>query len=296
MNIANPQKLAISIAGYPFDRKWSVGAAAELACVLEATAPKAGNVHPGEAFVDMRYADFLRSAAAIGPVFGRVRELSVGEIVLESVIATRAHVAMNTNLGTLLLLAPLAKAWSPELSVGEWTVAVQSVLLALDPKDSTAIYEAIRIAKPGGLGESSEHDVHGEAPQDLLVAMRYAAGTDSVAAQYANGFLDLFARLVPWLNEAMGTGQDLFNAVCSVQLRWLAEERDSLIVRKCGEAVADEVKSLAAGVLQAETAAGRFTKMQELDQFLRADGHRRNPGTTADLIAAMLFVRLLCSL
>ena len=68
-----------------------------------------GNVHPGAAFADMHFGDFLESAVAIEPVFAKVEELSVGELVLESVRATRAKVGMNTNLGTLLLFAPLAK-------------------------------------------------------------------------------------------------------------------------------------------------------------------------------------------
>lgn len=282
-------------AVYPFDRPWAIGAAAELACVLEATAPKLGNVHPGAAFADMQYADFLKSSAAIGPVFARVGELSVGQLVLEGVVATRADVRINTNLGTLLLFAPLAKAWSSHASLADLHTATHEVLGRLTPDDSQDIYEAIRIAKPGGLGSSSQHDVHAAAPADLLVAMRHAAPTDAVAAQYANGFSDLFKRLVPWFEEALRSGRDVLAAACCVQVRWLAAERDGLIVRKCGMEVANEVQSLAARVVQAESDDCRRARLQELDRYLRGDGHRRNPGTTADLIAALLFVKLLCS-
>jgi len=281
---------------YPFDRQWSITAAAQLACVLEATAPKVGNVHPGAAFADMKYGDFLKSASAIGPVFAKVSGLSVGELVLEGVVATRANVGINTNLGTLLLLAPLAKAWTLRTSLADLHAAIQVVLSGLTHNDSKAIYEAIRIAKPGGLGESSQHDVHAEAPVDLLVAMRHAAATDAVAAQYANGFADLFERLVPWFDEAQSPGVDVFEATCLVQVRWLAEECDGLIFRKCGPQIATEVQSLARRVVEAEEVDCRRARMCELDDYLRSDGHRRNPGTTADLIAATLFVKLLCSM
>ena len=79
---------------------------------------------------------------------------------------------------------------------------------------------------------------------DLLIAMRHAASTDAVAAQYANGFADVFERLVPWFDEALATGLDVLAAIVFVQIRWLAEERDGLIVRKCGSQVATEVQSL----------------------------------------------------
>jgi len=280
---------------YPFDRRWSIPDAAQLASVLEATAPKVGNVHPGAAFADMRYADFLRSAVAIGLVFAKYEELSVGELVLESVRATRASVGINTNLGTLLLFAPLAKAWSPQLSLGELHAGTKTVLGGLTQKDSEAVYEAIRAAKPGGLGEASQHDVRANAPDDLVSAMRLAASTDAVASQYANGFDDLFLRLVPWLDGALCQGQDVLNAAAYVQIQWLAEERDGLIHRKCGPQIASQVQSLARKVIEAEAAALQLAHTRQLDDYLRADGHRRNPGTTADLIAATLFVKLLCS-
>ena len=285
----------VAAARFPFDRQWSLRAAAQLACVLEATAPKVGNVHPGVAFVDMQYGDFLKSSAAIGPVFAKTGELSVGELVLEGVVATRTNVGINTNLGTLLLFAPLAKAWSPRLSVDDLRTATQVVLGSLTHNDSKAIYEAIRIAKPGGLGEASQHDVHSDAPVDLILAMRQASATDAVAAQYANGFVDLFDRLVPWFDEAQRSGLDVLAATCWVQLRWLAEEPDGLIVRKCSGLVATEVQSRARQVIQAQTVDLRRALLLELDNYLRADGHRRNPGTTADLIAATLFVKLMCS-
>ncbi len=280
---------------YPFDRKWSLAEAVQLACVLEATSPKLGNVHPGAAFTDMNYGDFLKSADAIRPVFANVSQLSVGELVLQGVIATRSSAGINTNLGTLLLFAPLAKAWSIGTSILNLQTATQRVLDGLTHNDSKAIYEAIRMAKPGGLGEASQHDVHAEPPADLLVAMRYVAEKDAVAAQYVNGFADLFTKLVPWFDDAQSSGLGVFDATCSVQIRWLAEHCDGLILRKCGSQIAAQVQSLARKVVEAESMEVRRARICELDDYLRSDGHRLNPGTTADLIAAMLFIKLMSS-
>src|ERR1700723_2922340 len=85
------------------------GLCAQLACIFEATARKAGNVHRFRDFDDLGYVDFLTSAAAIGPVFDDIRG-SLGKTILQAVKATRAVVATNTNLGIVLLLAPLVHA------------------------------------------------------------------------------------------------------------------------------------------------------------------------------------------
>ena len=85
-----------------------IGLCAQLACILEATARKPGNVHRYADFADATYLDFLLSAAAIAPVMEQAPRRRVGETVLRAVRATRRVVATNTNLGTILLLAPLA--------------------------------------------------------------------------------------------------------------------------------------------------------------------------------------------
>src|SRR5690606_24111639 len=88
----------------------SIGDCASLACLWEAMPPKAGNVHRGADFADMSFTDFAVSAVAIRPTFERAADCSVGQLVLAAVTATRRLVPVNTNLGLLLLLAPLAKA------------------------------------------------------------------------------------------------------------------------------------------------------------------------------------------
>ncbi len=85
--------------------------AAQVACILEATARKPGNVHRLADFRgDARYVDFLLSAAAIGDAFEAAPRLGIAATVHEAVVATRRVVASNTNLGMILLMAPLAVA------------------------------------------------------------------------------------------------------------------------------------------------------------------------------------------
>ena len=198
----------------------------------------------------------------------------------------------------LLLFAPIAKAHLLRPTpVATLQQSILQVLQQLGPSDSQQIYLAIRHAAPGGLGKQAQADVADTAPADLVAAMAKVAHIDAVARQYTNGFADIFQRLVPWLQaELVQTAQTL-EAVCRVQLRWLAYQPDGLIARKAGPEMAAQVQQRAASIkeecLANPAPLAQQPPMIEFDQFLRGDGHRRNPGTTADLIAAALLVQLL---
>src|SRR5262245_14287068 len=141
----------------------TAGQCAMIACTLEATARKAGNVHRTADFADLCYADFLAGAAAIRPIFDRAGELGVGASVLECVVETRKVARTNVNLGIVLLLAPLAAVPSDQpLRRG-----IGGVLQRLTIDDARAVYEAIRLAAPGGLGRVDEQDARHEPSEDL---------------------------------------------------------------------------------------------------------------------------------
>jgi triphosphoribosyl-dephospho-CoA synthase len=272
------------------DQRWSIGQCATLACLLEVTASKPGNVHRGCDFEDMTFLDFAVSAAALGPVMDTAPDVGVGATVLRAVRATRQWVAVNTNLGSVLLIAPLACVPTDQpLATG-----VVEVLARLTPEDTEQVYEAIRLAQPGGLGRTDQMDVADSPPTDLLAAMRLAAERDLVARQYVNGFQQVFQVAVPSLVDGVRAGCRLTDAVIHTQMRLMREFPDSLIARKCGAQVAQRSADLAARVLDAgqpgEDAYHRA--LADLDFWLRSDGNRRNPGTTADLLAAALFVIL----
>lgn len=284
----------------PLNETWPVSQAVELACILEASAPKLGNVHPNLSFEDMHFGHFLASAVAIAPSFAAASRRGVGELVLEAATQTRRCAGCNTNLGTLLLLAPLAVAAAKVvdsgavLSVESLTQATQEVLGKLSPQDSHHVYLAIRVASPGGLGKRDLHDVTSVPPEDLVSAMRQVADVDAVARQYVNGFEDVFQRLWPWLQEELARNGNPLRAIAKLQLRWLAWEPDGLIFRKLGETESSKVWRRAQKILElSRTDSADFqSEYIGLDAYLREDGNRRNPGTTADLIAASLFCQL----
>lgn len=269
--------------------------AAQLACLLEASAEKPGNVTPTHAFHDTRYEDFLRSAVALGPEMARAGDRGVGDTILAAVRATRRWTRANTNLGIVLLFAPLAKA---ALSgTGELRLHLKSVLLTLTHDDARAAYAAIRLAAPGGLDDAVEHDVRDEPPAiTLREAMAGAAQRDQVAAEYLNDFATIFDLGLPALRASLARGVPTDQAVIQTYLEILAKVPDTLIARKCGISTAREVSTEARAAL---TAGGVFSErgrrvIDALDSYLRSRGRNQlNPGTTADLVAATLFTALL---
>lgn len=292
---------------------WSVGQLASLATLLEASSRKLGNVHPGARFADMAYDDFLRSAIAIGPVFDQPAQYSVGSLVYQAVSATRNFVHVNTNLGTLLLLAPIAIALPQcdpkcisvqqkfSIRLRELSKQTAAAIDRLNTMDSQAIYDSIRLASPGGLGKSNKMDVHhAEAPSDLLEAMSVVEKIDQVAKTYCTRFAFLFDEVVPLLKRDIEHFADIHSGIRLFQLRWLALYGDSLVHRKLGEKENDLLRDKARRLWNFFLAENQqFTahfekRWNALDRWMRQIGHRRNPGTTADLIAAGLFVLLCC--
>lgn len=259
------------------------------ACILEARARKPGNVHPEIAFPDLSYEDFVLAAQAVSEVLPAAVDKGVGVAVLKAVQRTRTLVnrPTNPNLGIILLLAPLV-AVPADQSLRD---GAQEILTQLTIDDARHVYHAIGLANPGGMGKVDEADLT-ETPSILLLdAMRLAADRDSIASEYVTGFQIVLATGVPFLANWPDFPTDWEMAVIHLQLTLMSRYPDSLISRKCGRELAEESARRAQAVLEAgglQTEPGR-QELRQLDAWLRADGHRRNPGTTADLIAASLF-------
>ena len=248
----------------------------------EVSARKVGNVHPKADFADMTHLDFTSSAKAIASVFRYHQDRSFGELVYQCVEATKMVTTRNTNLGIILLMAPLASG------------DVHHTLRTISLTDTQRVYDAIRLASPGGLGDASEQDVREDPTVSLVEAMSMAADRDLIARQYANGFADVYDFGVPAFLAAYAKFGCIEAAVIDCQLSWLAEFPDSLIARKNGLAVAEEVRQRVVTVQKwggLETVEGRAAGVA-LDRHLRSDGNKLNPGTTADLVTACLFVAL----
>ena len=282
-----------------------VAAAAQVACLLEASAPKPGNVSPGRHFADTRYEDFLASAAAIGGPLAGAGTRPVGATVRLAIEATRRWTRSNTNLGIVLLLTPIARAALASPSSGmtlrvtsEVTQLREEVARVLDATtvdDARDVYAAIRLASPGGLGRVEAQDVSGDPDVTLLDAMRLAADRDAVAREYATAFEMTFETGAPALDLARRDGLPWDEAVVETFLSVLAAAPDTHVARRAGAAAAADVterarRTLAAGGVR--SAAGRRA-IGELDRDLRDARNIGSPGTTADLTAAAIYVVLL---
>ena len=278
-----------------------IAAAAQLACLLEAFAPKPGNVSPGAGFGDTSYLDFLASAAAIGRSLGSASR-PLGEIILMAVRDTRRWVDVNTNLGIVLLLAPLARAaalWGPPdevpIELGELRRSLATILGESTVEDAQAAYEAIRLASPGGLGSVDSQDVASAPTVTLTTAMRLAADRDGVAYEYATDFRATFEVGAVALRAARRAGLDWNDAVVETYLTLLAAYPDTHIARRAGHARAAEVTRTAGAVLDVggvRSDAGRIA-IAQLHADLSDPRNLSNPGTTADITAAAIFVTLL---
>jgi triphosphoribosyl-dephospho-CoA synthase len=271
-----------------------IAASAQLACLFEASAPKPGNVSPGRHFADLTYEDFLISAVAIAPAFMRVSEQSVGETIRQAIEATACRTKTNTNLGIVLLLAPLARAAAMPAG-DDLRQTVRRVLDETGVDDARQVYAAIRRARPGGLGQSDRQDVANEPDVSLLDAMRLAADRDGIAREYATGFAMTFELSAPTLTRARADGLSWSDAIVETYLSLLAHAIDTHIVRRTGVAAAERVSALAREALEAggvRSALGRHA-IDRMDSAIRDARNSNNPGTTADLTAAAIFVTLI---
>lgn len=266
------------------------------ACILEATAPKAGNVFPGREFDDLTYLDFVSAAYIAARCFDQPAA-SFSHAVLGASEQVAETIGTNVNLGILLLLGPLVESDSPDdappLSRSQWQTRVTTTLASLTADDTSRLYDAINAASPGGMAEVDEMDLASPPPSDFIAAMRAAMSWDRIARNYADGFCDLFETVVPLLARSIEQENDLLSGISIAHLGLLAAEPDTLIARKFGQEVALNVQQ------RARFDPKDAQKRAAFDHFLRigeADRHgktsRLNPGTTADLIVAGLYILL----
>ena len=263
------------------------------ACMAELEALKPGNVHIFADGHGMTVQDFMASAEAASVVIAQPN-LSLGERILQSVQATQNAVKINTNLGIILLCAPLVQAALQPTTL-TFMQSLKSVLANTTIEDAENTFAAIRLANPAGLGESAQDDVKQVAVNTLLAVMQQGAARDLIAQQYANNFADVLASvehyqqlLLKWQRPAW--------AATAVHLRFMTQFLDSHIVRKQGEAIAKMVQAEAAeheaDFLKAYNPKNYQMPLLRFDADLKKRG--LNPGTSADMtVATVLLVQLM---
>jgi triphosphoribosyl-dephospho-CoA synthase len=259
------------------------------ACLTEIRAFKPGNVSLASPGHGMNARDFIASADAMASVIASPGA-SVGRRILRAIEVTRAKVPFNTNLGIVLLCAPLAHAVVEASGQSGLRARLRAVLAALEVHDAVLAYRAIRLAQPGGLGRAERHDVAAAPNVTLLEAMREARERDLIARQYVTDYRDVFDAGMPAARVALARWGSREWAAVAVYLAFLARYPDSHIARKHGREVAAAV-SREAGLLvqalgRASDPAQEMPALEAFDRQLKAKAI--NPGTSADLTVATL--------
>ena len=269
--------------------KQQLADAFKAACMAELEALKPGNVHIFADGHGMTVQDFIASAEAVSTVIAQP-DLSLGQRILHSVQATQNAVNMNTNLGMILLCAPLIQAKLITHGTG-LHANIHAVLGNTTLEDAEACFAAIRLAKPAGLGSSDAHDVHAPAACTLQEAMQQAANKDSIARQYGNNFADVFDG-VTYYQKMLNLWQRPAWAATALHLHFMRHFLDSHIVRKQGETMAKLVQNEAAE--HAVEFAKNFNPKNYQSALMTFDAALKkrglNPGTSADLTVASLFL------
>jgi triphosphoribosyl-dephospho-CoA synthase len=303
-----------------------VGRCASLAALLEVSSyPKPGNVHRARDFPDTRYEHFLAGGVALGTAMRSLamrgfdaeerkigwEDVGVGRLAFKAVNDSLVwQGGGNVNLGVALLFSPLSAAGGAVLHDDEAIEAsalrskLKEVLHSTTPDDVVHVYEAIRLAMtPRTLGEAEELDVRDDASLErirdegltLLDVFRCCAGRDSICDEWVSDFEITFEIGHPYLKESLEESVDINSSMVNTFLYILARQPDSLIARKVGQRRAAEVSERARLILD-EGGSGSERGLEmlwELDRDLQEAGGKLNPGTTADMTAASIFIVLL---
>lgn len=296
----------------------------QLAMLLEVSAyPKPGNVHRTRDYKETRFEHYLASSVASGPHFeksairGRrvasgailLKNGHVGHIIREAAIDTlNAQRGGNTSLGTLTLLIPIAFAAGmtgngTRLSISRLRSNLGKVLRSTTVSDSIAFYDAIKYAKPGGLGRVEVLDVQEEASKSeiqhgkmtLFEVFKLAADRDSICSEWVTTYKTTFELGYPYFDSQLKKSGNINEATVNTYLKVLSQIPDTLIARKAGRQESKWVSERALNIIEfggASTNAG-LKEIRKFDGELRKNGHLLNPGATADIIAAILSLALL---
>ena len=271
------------------------------ACMAEIQALKPGNVHMFADGHGMTVQDFITSAAVTAPIICAAN-LSLGERILQSVQATQQAVNCNTNLGIILLCAPLSQTLllMPCDSHGiclsgqsNFIDTLKKTLNKTTVQDADHCFKAIALANPAGLGDSAQHNVHQPADCTLLQAMQFGAARDLIAKQYAQIFVDVIETGVPTYTQAIANGCNAAWSTTLLYLTLLARFDDSHVLRKNGLPIATQLRADAnvhlKAFLRCDNPKLYQKKLLDWDKLLKEN--HINPGTCADMtVATMLLV------
>lgn len=293
-----------------------IATAAVLACLLEVSAPKPGNVNRFRDFADTKYEHFLASASAMYKPFlqaaesgfalarGEREEAEIGYFIRECVKRAREwHTGGNTNLGIAMLIIPLCTgagyvvAKQNKIDIEYIIDYAKNLVVNSTSTDAINLYKAIRLANPGGLNKVNKMDVFDDQSFEIIIKNKLnmydvlkIAEYDLIAQELYNGYKITFEYGYKGIMKYYSETKDLNFSILKTFLEILADHEDSLIVRKVSKEKASEISRRAKEVLEKGI---EEDILSEFDSYLREKGNLYNPGASADIIAASLFLCLL---
>ncbi len=273
-----------------YDPSWRFASRQFLyACMLDQQALKPGNVGLHGEGHGKTSQDFRRSAQASAELVTRP-DWSLGRRIREAAQASWDVAGCNTNLGVLLLAAPLVSAYYRKEPVGLGQ-RVESALAETTVEDAREAYRAIRLVRPAGLGRAERADVRDRPNVSLREAMELAAGRDRIAAEYRDGLPVVLSEARPLWESLCFRWDDERWAMAGVFLTLLGRYPDSHIARTHGEeaarSVSGKIKRLADEFRETDSPEDYRPRLLELDASWKSSGF--SPGTTADLTLAGVF-------
>ena len=260
------------------------------ACHFDINCIKPGNVNIHTSHTDMTAEDFITSYTVTSKIIASPN-LSLGERIENSIIATKKDVKANTNLGIILLCS----LFSQSLSLKKDTIlseAIRDVVLNCEKLDLSKICNAITIANPGGLGTHEQYDVRSDINISLSELMQISSEYDQISRQYSLFFEDIFNFIIPNLHKSLSMIPDIKLAISYTFLKTLAKYPDSHISRKYGDKIAKKTSNEAYDLIKILDGDTRHeswgTNLMSLDKHFKMA--RVNPGATADLLVVSMMI------
>lgn len=300
-----------------------IARAAQLASILEVSGyPKPGNVHRTSDLDEMTFEQFLASSVAIGPTLLEAAEkgfragkgeidaasIGVGKAIKSAIEETmRWQRDGNTNLGTVILLFPLAAAAGMTLAkegkinMKKLRRNLSGVLRSVTFEDALNFYDAILIAKPAGLGKIDWLDVNDKDSKrrikeeliSLYKIMKMSSKWDNVCKEWVTDMQITFEFGHPLMKKLYRKTKNLNKTTVQTFLEILSKYPDTLVQRIHGKKIAEKVSEKARTIIKSGgmlTTKGRKL-VARFDRELKEKDI--NPGTAADLTASSWMLTIL---
>ena len=260
------------------------------ACRKDIELIKPGNVNIKSPHSDTNAEDYLESSLLSSKELFKP-DYSLGERILNSIKITRSKIKTNTNLGIILLCAPIIHAciYFNNLTMRE---GIKKTLSTSTVKDTQDLCMAINISAPGGLGTREIYDTASKPTVNILEIMNHSASYDRISYQYSHDYSDIFDFIIPRLVFLNKKHNSLDISLSLMFMEILAKIPDSHISRKFDDKIAKKTSNNASDllkILDREYSPDYLAdRLNNLDYEYKKKGI--NPGTTADLLVASLMI------